>query len=73
MSDRTEQPVVEQWQKAMIERGNPLLKQVKNKTLNMHRLGLSWTDKVSKSSPTVRRRSENTNSRLIRTEEVYKN
>ena len=24
----------------MIERGNPLLKQVKNKTLNIHRLGL---------------------------------
>ena len=32
-----------------------------------------WTDKRSKSSPTVRRRLENTNSRLILTEEVYKN
>ena len=48
-----------------IERGNPLLKQVKNKTLNMHCIGLSWTDKGSKSSPTVRRRLENTNSMLI--------
>ena len=54
----------------MIERGNPLLKQVKNKTLKKHRFGLFWTDKGSKSSPTVRRRLENTNSRLIMTEEV---
>ena len=32
-----------------------------------------WTDRGSKSLPTVRRRLENTNSRLIMTEEVYKN
>ena len=31
--------------KDMIERGNPLLKEVTKKTLNTHRLGLSWTDK----------------------------
>ena len=37
-------PLLKQWQKAMIERGNPL-KQVKNKTLNTHRLGLFSTDK----------------------------
>ena len=40
-------PLLKQWQKAMIERGNPL-KQVKNKTLNTHRLGLFSTDKGSK-------------------------
>ena len=57
----------------MIERFNPLLKQVKNKTLNMQRLGHSWTDKGSKSSTTVRRRLEITSSRLIMTEEEYKN
>ena len=72
MSGRTGQPVVETMAKAMIERGNPLLKKVKNKTLNMHRLGL-LTDKGSKSSPTVRRRLQSTNSRLIMTEEVYRN
>ena len=31
MSDRTGQPVVEQWLQATIERGNPLLKRVKTK------------------------------------------
>ena len=66
-------PLLKQWQKATIERSNPLLKQVKNKTLNMHRLGLFWTDRGSKSSATVRRRLENTNSKPIMTEEVYKN
>ena len=54
------------------EQGDLLLKQVKNNTLNTHRLGLFWRDKGSKSSPTVRRRLENTNSRLVMTEEVYK-
>ena len=57
---------------AMIERGNTLLKQVKNKTLNTHRLKLFWTDRKSKSSPNVRRSFESTNSRLIMTEEVFK-
>ena len=67
-------PLLKQWQKkATIGRCNPLLKQVKNKTLNMHRLGLFWTDRGSKSSPNVRRRLRNTNSRLIMTEEVHKN
>ena len=57
MSDRTVQPVVETGQKL---------------NLDMHRLGLFWIDRGSKSSPTVRRRLEDTNSRLITTEEVYK-
>ena len=66
-------PLLQQWQKATMERSNPLLKQVKNKTLDMHRLGPCWTDRGSKSAPAVRRRLENTNSRLITTEEVNKN
>ena len=33
--------------------------------LNTHRLELFWTDRKSKSSPNVRRRLRNTNSRLI--------
>ena len=66
-------PLWNQWQKATIDRGNPLWKEVKNETLNTHRLRLSWADRGSKSSPTVRRRLENTNSRLIMTEEVCNN
>ena len=62
-----------------IDRGNPLRREqgdllwqvVKSSTLETHRLGLSWTDRKSKSSPNVRRRLRNTNSRLIMTEEVY--
>ena len=66
----------------MIERGNPLFavtkvtsatKKFRDKTLKANRLGLSWTDKESKSSLTARRRLENTNSRLIMTEEEFKN
>ena len=62
--------------------GNPLstVTKVKNqvtkfrdKTLKTNRFGLSWTDKGSKSSLTVKRRLADTNSRLIMTEEVYKN
>ena len=58
MSDRTGQPVVETGQEQ-----NPELAQIR--TL--------LTDRGSKSSPTVRRRSGDTNSRLIMIEEVYKN
>ena len=58
VSDRTGQHVVE---------GHVIQRQNSEK----NRLGLSWTDKGSKSSPTVRRRVEDTNSRLIMTEEVY--
>ena len=45
----------------------------RHKTLKANRLGLTWTDKGSKSSLTVKRRFESTNSRPIMTEEVYKN
>ena len=64
------------------ERGNPLfavthvtrkVTKFRDKTLKANRLGLSWTDKGSKSSMTVKRRFESTNSRLIMTEEVYEN
>ena len=40
--------------------------------MKVNRLGLSWSDKESRFSLTVKRRLENTNSRLIITEEVYK-
>ena len=49
------------------------VKKFRDKTLKATRLGLSWIEKGSKSSLTVKRRFENTNSRLIMTEEVYKN
>ena len=48
------------------------LKKLRDRILRMNRLGLSWTDKGSRFSLTVKRGSENTNSRLIMTEEVYK-
>ena len=48
-------------------------KKFRDKTLKVNRLGLFSTDKGSKSSLTVKRRYESTNSRLIMTEEVYKN
>ena len=54
------------------EQEDLLWKEVKNQTPNTYRLGLCWTDRKSKSSPTVMRRLEDTNSRLIVTEEVYK-
>ena len=46
---------------------------VKNQTLNTHTLELSWTDRGSISSPNVRRKSRNTNVRLILTEEMHEN
>ena len=59
----------------MIERGEVTRKVTKfrDKTLKANRLGLFWTDKGCKSSLIVKRRLENTNSRLIKTEEIYKN
>ena len=63
----------------MIEWGNPLFadfcrapKKLRDTTLRMNRLRLSWSDKESRFSLTVKRRFENTNSRLIMTEEVHK-
>ena len=67
VSDRSGQPVVERVAKSTTDRGNPLSKGVK---LNTHRLGLFCTDRGSKSSPTVRRKSGDTKSRLTMTEEV---
>ena len=56
-------PVTQVTRKVMKFRGKPL---------KANRLGLSWTDKGSKSSLTVKRRFESTNSRPIVTEEVFK-
>ena len=47
-------------------------KETQDTPLRMNRLGLSWNDKESKCSLTVKQRYENTNSKLITTEEVYK-
>ena len=66
-------------QSVMIERGDPLfadlcraLKKLRDTTLRMNRLGLSWSDKESRFSLTVKQRFKNTNSRPITTEEVFK-
>ena len=66
-------------QSVMIERGNPLfadlcpaLKKLRDTTLRINRLGLSWSDKESRLSLIVKQRFENTNSRQIMTEEVFK-
>ena len=53
--DRTGQPVVNS-DKGHDRTVQPLLKTGQEITLNTHRLGLCWTDRKSKSSPTVRRR-----------------
>ena len=67
----------------MIERGDPLFahlvhrfrasKKLRDTTSKVNRLGLSWNDKESKFSLTVKQRFENTNSSPITTEEVCKN
>ena len=44
-----------------------------DKNSDNERFGLSWTDKESKSSLIIKRRFKSTNSRLIMTEEVFKN
>ena len=63
-------------QQVMIERRNPWfaathvtskVEKFRDKTLKANRFGLSWIDKATKSSLVVKRRSENTNSRLIST------
>ena len=63
----------------MIERGNLLfaglcraLKKIRDTTLKANRSGLSWSDKESRLSLTVKLRFENTNSRPITTDEVFK-
>ena len=61
MSERTERLVGERT-------GRPV-----EPTGQDHRLELSWTDRNSKFSPTVKRKLRNTNTRLIKTGEVYEN
>ena len=65
--DRTEQPVVNRDKSH--ESG---LRKFIDKTLKTHRLGLFWTDKGSRFSLTVKQRFENTSSRPIMTEGVFK-
>ena len=48
------------------------LKKLRETILRMNRSGLSWNDKESRFSLTVKQRFENTSSRLIMTEEVFK-
>ena len=82
LKEKACRPVCRRRHWVMIERGNPVfavtqvtrkVEKFRDKTLKANRLGLSWTDKGSKSSPTVRRKSGDTNSRLIMTEEENKN
>ena len=81
LKEKACRPVCRRRQWVMTELGDPLfaVTQVTRKVtkfrdtkLKTNRLGLSWTDKGSKSSLTVKRRFKSTNSRLIMTEEVYK-
>ena len=65
--DRTVKPFVDR------DKSHESGYEIHNKTLKTNRLGLSLTDKGSKSSLSVKRRLENTNSRLILTEEENKN
>ena len=66
VSERTGRPVVERTGTPVAERGQEL-------NTEHAQLRIFLTDRGSKSSPTVRRRLRNTNSRLVITEEVYKN
>ena len=66
-------------QSVMIERGDLLfadlcraLKKLRETTLKANRLGLSWSDKESRFSLTVKQKFENTNSKPITIEEVFK-
>ena len=49
-----------------------VFKKFRDTALKVSRLGLSWSDKESRVSLTVKQRFENTNSRQIMTEEVFK-
>ena len=72
-------PVCRRRQSVTTERGNQLfavtqvtrkLTKIRGKTLKANRFGLSWTDKGSKSSLTVKRKFENTNSKLVMTQKL---
>ena len=65
-------------QSVMIERGDPLFahlcrapKKLRDTTLKVNRLGLSWSDKESRFSLTVKQRFENTNSKPITRQKTY--
>ena len=66
--DRTGKPVV-----FAVTQVTSKVTKFRDKTLKAHRLGLSWTDKGSISSPTARRRVKRHESRLIMTAEIHKN
>ena len=69
-------------QSVMIERGGPffahlthkfrVFKKFRGTALKVNRLGHCWIDKESRFSLTVKQRFENTNSKPVTTEEVFK-
>ena len=65
--DRTGKPVVD------LDQSHESGYEIHRQNSETNRLGLSWTDKGSKSSLIVKRRLANTNSRLTMTQEVYQN
>ena len=82
LKEKACRPVCRRRQWVVKKRRNPLfaalqvtnqVTKFRDKILNTNRSGFFWTDTGSKSSLTVKRRFENTNSRLIMTEEVFKN
>ena len=66
VSDRTGRPVEERT-------GRPVSPSGRELTLETNKLNLCWTDRKSKSSPNVRRKIKKHESRLVVSEEVYKN
>ena len=73
MSDRTGQPVVETMAKSHDRKGQPVVETSQEQKLEHAQIGALLDDRKSKFSPTVRRKSGDTNSRPIMTEEVHKN
>ena len=73
MSERTGRPGVETVAKSHDRTERPVVERGQELNTGHAQIRHFWTDRGSKSSPTVRRRIEDTNSRLIMTEEVYKN
>ena len=66
------QSVITEWGDPLFAQVSSAQKKLRETRLRVTRLGLSWSDKESKYSLTVKQRYENTNSRPIMTEEVYK-
>ena len=65
--DRTGKPVVDR------DKSHESGYEIQRQNSENEQIRTLWTGKESKSSLTARRRLENTNSKLIMTEEVYKN